>query len=360
MDYTKKRINWELYIERKNAFFYVTIFNRAYGQLLRKTTGFGFTHQLYVYKDSLVSFYKSKEELQKANEYYLYLVRKNDPRIKQWHESGLESLREKRELIELFSKIDSANIIKNYDELIDRLYHVYMYHTTIPFMILSAIESSGESENHEAIRDMFEQFRKESLNQMHALVLDKFWRAAAEFTKSEDYISFSFFTPAELGSLFKGNSCPSKDKIEKRKKGCVFYEENNEIVFNYDDGFAEKAGIKTADIQDLKELKGNVAFKGYAKGRVCIINKPYEMKKFKEGDIIISINTTPALMPVLAKSNAIVTDEGGITCHASIISRELRKPCIIGTRFTTRIFKDGDYAEVDAEKGIVRKIGGLE
>ncbi|MBU1854784.1 MAG: hypothetical protein KKF89_03620, partial [Nanoarchaeota archaeon] len=51
-----------------------------------------------------------------------------------------------------------------------------------------------------------------------------------------------------------------------------------------------------------------------------------------------------------------VTDEGGITCHASIIARELGKPCIIGTKNATEVFKDGDIIEVDANKGLVRKI----
>jgi pyruvate,water dikinase len=56
------------------------------------------------------------------------------------------------------------------------------------------------------------------------------------------------------------------------------------------------------------------------------------------------------------KAKAIITDEGGITCHAAIVSRELNKPCIIGTRFATQILKDGDLVVVDAEKGIVKII----
>jgi len=55
-------------------------------------------------------------------------------------------------------------------------------------------------------------------------------------------------------------------------------------------------------------------------------------------------------------AKAFVTDEGGIVCHAAIIARELKVPCIIGTKFATQIFKDGDMVEVDADKGIVKKI----
>jgi pyruvate,water dikinase len=64
--------------------------------------------------------------------------------------------------------------------------------------------------------------------------------------------------------------------------------------------------------------------------------------------------TRPEFVPLMKKAIAIVTDEGGITCHAAIVSRELKKPCIIGTKVATQVLKDGDMVEVDANSGIVR------
>lgn len=64
----------------------------------------------------------------------------------------------------------------------------------------------------------------------------------------------------------------------------------------------------------------------------------------------------PAFMPAMKKAVAFVTDEGGITSHAAIIAREMKKPCIIGTKIATKVLRDGDLVEVDANKGIVRKI----
>ena len=86
------------------------------------------------------------------------------------------------------------------------------------------------------------------------------------------------------------------------------------------------------------------------------MNSPSELSKVMEGDIILSRNTNPSIMPALVKCAAIVTDEGGIACHAAIVSRELNKPCIIGTKIATRIFKDGDVVEVDAVKGLIRRL----
>ena len=66
--------------------------------------------------------------------------------------------------------------------------------------------------------------------------------------------------------------------------------------------------------------------------------------------------TTPDFVPAMRRAAAIVTDEGGVTCHAAIIARELKKPCVVGTKHATQIFKDGDMVEVDANAGIVRKV----
>lgn len=93
---------------------------------------------------------------------------------------------------------------------------------------------------------------------------------------------------------------------------------------------------------------------GKTKGRVCIINNTKEFKKFREGDILITQMTTPNFMLIIEKAKAIITDIGGITCHAAIIARELKIPCVVGTKFATKVLRDGDKVEVDANKGIVR------
>ncbi|MFA6445786.1 MAG: PEP-utilizing enzyme [Candidatus Paceibacterota bacterium] len=66
--------------------------------------------------------------------------------------------------------------------------------------------------------------------------------------------------------------------------------------------------------------------------------------------------TRPDFLSLMNKASAFITDEGGITCHAAIVARELNKPCIIGTKIATKVLKDGDMVEVDAERGVVRII----
>ena len=80
------------------------------------------------------------------------------------------------------------------------------------------------------------------------------------------------------------------------------------------------------------------------------------MHKMQKGDILISCATSPELMSAISKASAIVTDMGGVTCHAAIVARELGIPCIIGTGIATKAIQDGDFIEVNARQGRVKVI----
>lgn len=112
-----------------------------------------------------------------------------------------------------------------------------------------------------------------------------------------------------------------------------------------------------SDYSGTTEVRGTMACKGKVTGVVRIVNKPEDMSKMNEGDILVSVATTPSIVPAMQKAAAFVTNEGGLTCHAAIVAREMKKPCIIGTKIATEVFKDGDLIEVDANAGVVRKIG---
>jgi len=105
-----------------------------------------------------------------------------------------------------------------------------------------------------------------------------------------------------------------------------------------------------------KILKGTAAYKGRIRGKVCIVNTPEDTKKMEAGGVLVSATTNPNLMPAIRKAAAIVTDEGGLTCHAAIVSRELKIPCVVGTNLATKVFKNGNLVEVDANRGIVRLV----
>ena len=104
-------------------------------------------------------------------------------------------------------------------------------------------------------------------------------------------------------------------------------------------------------------VKGLPASPGQGYGKAHVIMDPSDIEEFKDGEILVTEMTAPDWVPAMKKAQAIVTDSGGMTCHASIVSRELGIPCIVGTKSrgqaATEVLKTGDEITVDASNGVV-------
>ncbi|EKE06761.1 MAG: phosphoenolpyruvate synthase [uncultured bacterium] len=111
--------------------------------------------------------------------------------------------------------------------------------------------------------------------------------------------------------------------------------------------------LKTENVIN-ESVKGLCARSGKVVGIVKVVNHQNQMEGFKDEMVLVSHQTTPDIIFAMNKSSAIVTDFGGLTSHAAIVARELGKPCIVGTKNATKILKDGDLVEVDADNGVVR------
>ena len=150
--------------------------------------------------------------------------------------------------------------------------------------------------------------------------------------------------------------------LEERKKGfSVFIEPNGNTQFELADFVQTKKVIEAyqatfhAHASGVDVIKGQVGCAGLTRGKVrVILNVALSGATFQEGEVLVAGMTRPEYVSLMKKAAAIVTDEGGITCHAAIVSRELGKPCIIGTKIATKVLRDGDEVEVDAEMGVVR------
>lgn len=147
---------------------------------------------------------------------------------------------------------------------------------------------------------------------------------------------------------------PSKEILESRTKDCSSVLENGKVRCVTGEESKKLIEFFSEKIDVVSEFKGTTACKGNVKGRVKIIIDKNDFAKIEDGDVLVTSMTTPEMMPIMKKASAFVIDEGGVTCHAAIISREMRKPCIIGTKVATQLLKDGDMVEVDANSGFVK------
>jgi len=148
------------------------------------------------------------------------------------------------------------------------------------------------------------------------------------------------------------------DELNQRKKFSLIISKSDGKPKIYYGAKAKqmmaKLDIEEEKVIEVDELTGTSAYPGMAKGAVKIIETTEDIKKMNKGDILLSETTYPALVPAMKLASAIVTNVGGITCHAAIVSRELKIPCVVGTKIATKVLKDGDMVEVDANKGIVK------
>jgi phosphoenolpyruvate synthase/pyruvate phosphate dikinase len=164
-----------------------------------------------------------------------------------------------------------------------------------------------------------------------------------------------YLLPNEIyDALF--NMRVDNDEIERRQKGYAFVSDDKYECALFIDRELSQWKKKFNKDSDSDIVKGIVACKGKAKGVVVVVKDRSELNKVRSGDILVTPLTTPDFIIAMKKAAAIVTDLGGMTSHAAIVSREIGIPCIVGTRNATKIFQDGDQVEVDAEKGVVTKL----
>lgn len=165
------------------------------------------------------------------------------------------------------------------------------------------------------------------------------------------YITFTELT----GALTNNKSFPIEELHKRRDLKFAFID--GKIVFEPDieealrlDGYF----LKQDDVPSVNEIKGLTAMPGKTRGICRVIFERSQLNYVGEGEILVAPMTSPWYIPAMKLAAGIITDEGGITSHAAILSRELKKPCIIGTKIATQVLKDGDLVEVDADKGVVK------
>lgn len=100
-------------------------------------------------------------------------------------------------------------------------------------------------------------------------------------------------------------------------------------------------------------VSGLGASPGSGHGNVRVLRTPDEGQQLQNGEVLVAPMTSPDWVPTIRRASALVTDSGGVTCHAAIVSRELRIPCVVGTRSATRVLRNGELVTVDGSKGRV-------
>ena len=172
-----------------------------------------------------------------------------------------------------------------------------------------------------------------------------------------DIDELKYAIPVEIGQILAEKK-PSRFVLNLRKKGSVYLIARSGYVLltGSDVDKDRKIVLGERKKDSIDDFRGLSASMGRAVGTVRVVKSATEVNKVRSGDILVAVMTRPDYVVAMRKAAAIVTNEGGITSHAAIVSRELGIPCIIGTKIATEVLKDGDLVEVNANHGWVRKL----
>jgi phosphohistidine swiveling domain-containing protein len=160
----------------------------------------------------------------------------------------------------------------------------------------------------------------------------------------------------EIAAALRGKSIDRRELEAREEELAWLLEDGRQQILAGERARELSKLFAEVEVTQADEVKGSCASPGKAKGTVRIIAHVEDMTKMREGDVLVSNATNPNYVPAMKKAAAIITDMGGITCHAAIVSREFGIPCVVGTRVATKVFKDGDIVEVDAANGVVKKV----
>jgi phosphohistidine swiveling domain-containing protein len=171
----------------------------------------------------------------------------------------------------------------------------------------------------------------------------------------------SYYSFEEIEQLLTHHRYLESSLMDERKSGYA--------ILLHDSRISVKTGHELEQLIALRNSKkhrhrkvvhGMVVSRGHAQGPVKIVMDASVQDIVEDGDILVAPMTTPDYLPALRKAAAFVTDEGGMTCHAAIVAREMKKPCVIGTKNATEVFSNGDLVDVDAILGTVKIVSVVQ
>ena len=170
---------------------------------------------------------------------------------------------------------------------------------------------------------------------------------------------FRFMTPEEVLGCFDRGRVDDEAHYRQRAASMTFViHDGEEFLLVGEASLACRGAVVEVPIGAGGQLAGVPVSPGRARGRavLAVRNDESLRQRFRDGDVLVSVETDPDLVPVMRRASAIVTDQGGITSHAAIIARELGVPCITGVAGATVIIQEGDLLVVDAWRGTVEII----
>lgn len=353
-------MTWEKVLTREIPLLIVFYANKGY-YYLKKIDGFSSLSGFIENKEGVIERYVESNEFLAFKKRITIIIRKGKEK-----EIIAKAMELDKELDTLINNFNQRHLDCEQDELLDtylefnQKYSIYWAYYLFIFYIGSALEGKKNTKIVGIYNREITHFRGKHSQRVMAeeIFLPQILSRISEQTKIGPALLLYLF-PKEIISFLRDKSPINVNILNERKKHYqwIMEEGKEKYCFGKNTSIKEHLIFKNEhNTSNTTEIKGSSAYPGIVKGYVKCIKTINDVAKVRKGDVLVAPMTDLNYMVAMKKAAAFVTDEGGILCHAAIVAREMRKPCIIGTKLATQVLKDGDIVEVDAEKGIVRKI----
>ncbi len=334
--FAKMRIDYSLAITRPISLVEVEINARGeYEGILKLTRGLYYFRPLFIYDRILenTKIYYDEFDLEEDPRQIFYYLDLDFDKIKNAYENEIKPC------IARIEQLLDTDISKNETyELSEKLIEI------MPFTSLGQLVGHFDDVTLR-VKEFLSEFRFKYDKLVHDGV-EHILKHLKTFVTQEfqDYVDYMTLKEALAGNL-------NIEILKKRKEGYIYFDK----LYETDDcdNWLEKRGMHVVKEDFKGDVKGDVAYAGSVQGRVCLIFKEKDFDKFQKGDILVTPMTVPKFTEIIKIAGGIVTDEGGVTCHASIIAREMKIPCVVGCKNATTVLKDGDLIKLTENGEII-------
>jgi phosphohistidine swiveling domain-containing protein len=319
-----------------------------------------FSGQVIVFNGRAIECYRPSNEMREIKEWIIHLSENHDLFSEKNRDVFEHAVRDAREIIESMKVASREEYFDLVSDLLDawkRFYPHYMLANFLPGPWRDEFLFMGSAWREPVIeRFTHDRHACEGVFEAADIAIRETLRTCLkDISLPVKYAEFLSWQEA-MALLQEGRS-PLPVQLEERMRGYCMVGDAMHVGISFN-ALLQKFGYfySAPEIEKgQKEFKGAVGFfHAPVRGKVFRVFTYDQVSHFPDGSILVAPMTAPEYLPAMKRACAIVTDEGGITCHAAIVSRELQIPCVIGVKIATRVLQDGDEVEVDAEKGIVR------
>jgi phosphohistidine swiveling domain-containing protein len=356
-------VNWIKHVTREMSLTAISYAFNSYTRNLNSLFSFNFNNIIYFTSKGQIEGYKDSDEIKQLKIKIADIAKKNPEEIKRILHLSKHYSNELNSFIlnavasfPECSSSELAMIYRKFDKIYSRFWVHYLFH----FYLTDALKEAGFDSLINENKKLLTELRKTN---PYLLVdqefLKKLFFELAKRNSIDSPELLYYMLPDEIINHLEGDLVINTAELENRKNGFLFFAKDGKKIYKSgDDAVKEKTKeIKEEKpLEDLIEIKGMTSYPGKVVDSVKIVVNKNDFSKIKDRNILVAHMTTVDYISYLNKISAIVTDEGGLGCHAAILSREFKIPCIIGTEIATKVFRDDDIVEVNATKGVVKII----